>query len=135
MHLMKVLSEALFSNNDGGSPIDATNTLLIDDSPERSVCNENGNAIFLETWSHTKRKDNVVMGDLLPWLQWLHSSCPDGGFQQYEEDNRIGSNLLDRHSSYLQRIMDAMKESAEVTSSRFKLLGIGVVIEKRRHRK
>ena len=75
------------------------------------------------------------MDDLLPWLQRLHSSCPDGGFQQYVEDNQIGLNPLDRHSCYLQRIMDAMKESAEVTGSRFELPGIGVVIEKRRHRK
>ena len=130
VHLMKVLSEALFSNNGGGSPIDATNTLLIDDSLEKSVCNENGNAIFLETWSHTKQRDNVLMDDLLPWLQRLHSSCLDGGLQQYVEDNRIGLNPLDRHSYYLQRIMDAMKESAEVTGSRFELPGIGVVIEK-----
>ena len=49
VHLMKVLSEALFSNNGRGSPIDATNTLLIDNSPEKSVCNGNGNTIFLET--------------------------------------------------------------------------------------
>ena len=32
VHCMKVLSEALFSNNGGGLPIDATNSLLIDDS-------------------------------------------------------------------------------------------------------
>ena len=66
VHCMKVLSEALFSHNGGGSTFDVTNTILIDDSPDKSVCNENGNAIFLETWSHTKRRDNVLIDDLLP---------------------------------------------------------------------
>ena len=75
---MKVLSKALFSNNGGGSIFDVMNTILIDNSPDKSVCNENGNAIFLETWSHTKQRDNVLMDDLLPWLQRLHSSCPEG---------------------------------------------------------
>ena len=49
MHCMKVLLEALFSNNGGGSPIDVMNTILIDDSPDKSVCNEN--AIFNYFWT------------------------------------------------------------------------------------
>ena len=132
---MKVLSEALFSNNGGGSTFDVTNTILIDDSLDKSVCNENGNAIFLETWSHTKRRDNVLMDDLLPWLQRLHSSCPEGGFLEYVNKNRIGLNPLDRNDYYLQKIMEGMRDSAEVMGSRFQLPGIGLVIERHRRRK
>ena len=132
---MKVLLEALFSNNGRGSSFDVTNTILIDDSPDKSVCNENGNAIFLETWSHTKRRDNVLMGNILPWLQGLHSSCPDDGLLEYVNDNRIGLNPLDRNDYYLQKIMEGMRDSAEVMGSRFQLPEIGLVIEKCRHRK
>ena len=42
---MKVLSEQLFYES---SPLTKKNTLLIDDSREKSVCNEFGNAIFLK---------------------------------------------------------------------------------------
>ena len=135
VHCMKVLSEALFSNNSGGSPFDVTNTIFIDDSLDKSVCNENRNAIFLETWSHTKRKDNVLMGDLLPWLQRLHSLCLEGGFLEYVNENRIGLNPLDHDDYYLQKIMEGMRDSAKVMGSRFQLPGIGLVIERRRCRK
>ena len=42
---MKVLSEQLFHES---SPYTKENTLLIDDSWEKSVCNESRNAIFLK---------------------------------------------------------------------------------------
>ena len=42
---MKVLSEQLFHES---SPFTKENTLVIDDSREKSVCNERGNAIFFE---------------------------------------------------------------------------------------
>ena len=42
---MKVLSEQLFHKS---SPFTKENTLLIDDSREKSVCNESGKAIFLK---------------------------------------------------------------------------------------
>ena len=47
-HCLKVLSESLFSNPTG-IPFTVNNTLLIDNSPSKSVCNENGNAAFLST--------------------------------------------------------------------------------------
>ena len=46
---MKVLSQTLFTNPSGGTSFSPDNTLLIDDSPHKSICNENGNAIFLRT--------------------------------------------------------------------------------------
>ena len=67
---MKVLSEQLFHES---SPFTKENTLLIDDSREKSVCNESGNAIFLKPWTHEDQNDNVLLGQLLPWLESLHN--------------------------------------------------------------
>ena len=72
---MKVLSEQLFHES---SPFTKENTLLIDDSQEKSVCNESGNAIFLKPWTHKDQNDNVLLGRLLPWLESLHNGCPAG---------------------------------------------------------
>ena len=60
---MKVLSEQLFHES---SPFTKENTLLIDDSREKSVCSEFGNAIFLKPWTHEDENDNVLLGRLLP---------------------------------------------------------------------
>jgi hypothetical protein len=43
---LKNLSEALFI---GSTHLDGENTILIDDSPEKYVCNDSGNCLFLET--------------------------------------------------------------------------------------
>ena len=72
---MKVFSEQLFHES---SPFTKENTLLIDDSREKSVCNESVNAIFLKPWTHEDQNDNVLLGRLLPWLESLHNGCPAG---------------------------------------------------------
>ena len=56
---MKVLSEQLFHKS---SPFTKENTLQIDDSQEKSVCNESGNVIFLKPWMHEDENDNVLLG-------------------------------------------------------------------------
>jgi hypothetical protein len=43
---LKNLSEALFI---GSTQLDEENTILIDDSPEKCVCNDRGNCLFLES--------------------------------------------------------------------------------------
>jgi len=135
VHCMKVLADALFSNGSGDNPFSAHNTLLIDDSPDKSICNENGNAIFLETWSHTKRRDDVLLTELLPWLRRLESSCLEGGLLQYVNENRIGANPLDRDDYSVRQILEGMTESAQVMGARFDLPGLGLVVERRRRRK
>ena len=84
---MKVLSEHLFYR---GSPFTKENTLLIDDSREKSICNESGNAIFLKPWTHEDENYNVLLGRLLPWLESLHDGCLAGQLWQYVNANRIG---------------------------------------------
>jgi hypothetical protein len=132
--LLKVLSDTLFANPSGNTSFTRDNTLLIDDSPVKSVCNENGNAIFLDTWSHGKRRDNVLLGDLLPWLQRLHSDCPPGQLRAYVDAHRIGLPPLDASDYTMKDVMEAMRKSADNVGSTFELPGIGVVIEPRHRR-
>jgi len=44
---LKVLSEQVFSLDGGGTSFTTDNTLLIDDSPKKSLCNEKGNTLSL----------------------------------------------------------------------------------------
>ena len=96
---MKVLSEQLFHES---SPFTKENTLLIDDSWEKSVCNERGNAIFLKPWTHEDENDNVLLGRLLPWLESVHNGCPAGQLRQYVNANRIGLGLPTRDDDLVQ---------------------------------
>ena len=87
---LKVLADHLFPHPTHGTSFSRDNILLIDDSPEKSVCNEHGNAIFLKPWEHELREDNFLMGSLAPWLLQLQEGCYPGHLRQYVETNRIG---------------------------------------------
>jgi len=65
---MKILSNTLFSKETHGNAFVKQNTFFIDDSPNKSICNDNSSAIFLDMWTHAKRRDDILMGELLPWL-------------------------------------------------------------------
>jgi hypothetical protein len=62
---MKNLSEALFI---GSIHLDEENTILIDDSPEKCVCNDSGNYLFLETWTPLDVANDFLFRTLAPWL-------------------------------------------------------------------
>ena len=47
---LKVLFERVFELDAEDQSFTADNTLLINDSPEKSVCNEEGSAIFPQSW-------------------------------------------------------------------------------------
>ena len=108
----KDLSKRVFSNSSGGVSFDKDNTLLVDDSPEKSVCNENGNAIFLQSWSRSQRGDDVLMGSLAPWLRQLHSSCAPGNLRQYVERNRIGRAPLHPSDPLYSHIVRGLAQSS-----------------------
>jgi len=129
---MKVLSEGLFSTSTEGGAINAQNTLLIDDSPEKSICNETGNAIFLDSWTHVKRPDDVLKGELLPWLRRLHSDCPDGRLLEYVDEHRIGNKPLNATHPLSADILHHMRISANAMGSRYELSGLNLVIERGR---
>jgi hypothetical protein len=52
---LKNLSKALFV---GSTLFDQENTILIDDSPEKCVCNDRGNSLFFKTWSPLDSTDD-----------------------------------------------------------------------------
>ena len=113
---MKVLSEQLFHES---SPFTKENTLLIDDSRKKSVCNERGNAIFLKPWTHDDENDNVLLGRLLPWLESLHNGCLAGQLRQYVNANRIGLGPPTRDDYLVQEMMALMREAARERGARY----------------
>ena len=125
---MKVLSEQLFHES---SPFTKENTLLIDDSREKSVCNESGNAIFLKPWTHEVENDSVFLGRLLPWLESLHNGCPVGRLRQYVNANRIGLGLSTRDDDLVQEMMALMREAARERGARYEIPWLNVVVERR----
>jgi hypothetical protein len=40
--------------------MESQNTILIDDSPEKCVCNNSGNCLFLETWNPLDTSDDFL---------------------------------------------------------------------------
>ena len=126
LHCLKNLKDALFHNSSGDTSFTTDNTILIDDSPNKSVCNENGNAIFPDSWSRTSRRDNGLLGEILPWLRRLHSHCQTGHLRQYVNDNRIGVNPLNADDYDMRQIVDRMTESAQVMGFKYELHGIQI---------
>jgi len=121
MVCMKVFAEALFFNLGGDMPFIVENTVLIDDTLEKGICNYRGNNIILESWNHNKRRDNFCMEDLLSWLHRLYSDCQLERLREYVEANRIGRQpLVIGHFNH-QQIVDAMKESATKVGVRYEL--------------
>lgn len=126
---MKVLSETLFTNRTGDTFFSSGNTLLIDDSPIKSICNENGNAVFLRTWNPHVGEDDFLLGELLPWLRGLDSRCQAGELRRYVEANRIGVNPSSVGDLAVDDLIARMRESSKNMGTRFNLPGLGMVVE------
>ena len=125
----KDLSTTLFEVDwSSHAPFTSDNTLLIDDSLDKSECNENGNAIILDSWTRQAYTDGFLIEKLLPWLQDLHLSCRQRQLREYVEKNRIGHLPFGPDNSLLQHIREGMRTSAKNLGCKFKLLGIGEVI-------
>lgn len=62
---LKVLVVRLFSNPCGSAAFSPENTLLIDDSLEKCIYNENGNATFLKNWTRINNHDNFLIESLM----------------------------------------------------------------------
>ena len=86
---LKIMPNQLFNSLAESWPFTNDNTLLIVDSPEKSVCNESGNAIFLESWSRQRLDFNFLMDTLTPWLISLSSKCKSGQFRKYIDENQM----------------------------------------------
>ena len=119
---LKIMPNQLFNSPTESWPFANDNTLLIDDSPEKSVCNESGNAIFLESWSHQRLDFNFLMDTLVPWLISLSSNCKSGQFRKYVDKNRIGVPLMSADDPLLLHLMQGMPISAKMSGSTTMLL-------------
>jgi hypothetical protein len=52
----------------GSTLLDQENTILIDDNPEKCVCNDQGKCLFLKTWTPLDSIDDFLIRMLAPGL-------------------------------------------------------------------
>jgi hypothetical protein len=102
---LKNLSEALFVRS---TLLNQENTILIDDSPEKCVCNDRGNCLFLKTWSPLDSTDDFLMHTLAPWLFRLHRNCSRRQLRDFVNSNQIGVPSLAADSKELLHIAKGM---------------------------
>jgi len=112
----------------------ADNTLLIDDSPEKGICNERRNNVIVPMWTHMKQKDDYLMEELLPWLKHLISDYQPGRLREYVEANCIGLHSLVPSDYDHTQIVGAMRDSARDMGVRFELPANNLVIGRGRQR-
>jgi hypothetical protein len=120
---LKNLSEALFI---GSTQLNEENTIIIDDSPEKSVCNDRGNCLFLETWSPLSIADDFLVRILGPWLLRLHTDCTRGQLRDFVNKNRIGVPPLAANSHVLMHIANGMALSSRNLHEKYEILGVPV---------
>ena len=80
---LKIMRQQLFRSSVTFLPFTNDNTNLIDDSLEKSVYNESGNAIYLESWSRNEPESNYLLDTLAPWLSRLNTYCMLGLLWKY----------------------------------------------------
>jgi hypothetical protein len=108
----------------GSTQLDEGNTILIDDSPEKFVCNDRGNCLFLETWNPLGVADDFVLRTLGPWLLRLHTDCTRGQLRDFVNINRIGVLPLVANSQVLLHIANGMALSSRNVYEKYKILGV-----------
>ena len=113
----KTLLQQLFGTPVASSPFSNENTILINDSPQKSVCNESGNAIFLESWSCHHVENDFLLGTLALWLSRLNNYCMSGELRKYVDQNRIGSSPLAADDPLLLHMMRGMALSLRMLES------------------
>ena len=86
-NFLKVLSKKLFI---GSTCMDSQNTIFIDDSPEKCVCNSSRNCLFLETWNFLDAFDNYLLHSLAPWLLNVYKNCGEEQLKDFINRKRIG---------------------------------------------
>jgi hypothetical protein len=107
---LKTMSSHLFLGE--ASRYKENNTILIDDSPEKSILNNTGNAIFLKSWKHIARNsssDVYLCTELAPWLERLHKEG-HGEVAQFVNNNRLGVNPLVLGDTLYDLVMDRLKK-------------------------
>jgi hypothetical protein len=108
---LKTMSSHLFLGD--ASRYKENNTILIDDSPEKSILNNRGNVVFLKSWKHTVKNcssDNYLCTELAPWLERLHRER-QGEVAQFVNKNRLGVNPLVPGDTLYELVMDGLKKT------------------------
>jgi hypothetical protein len=108
---LKTMSSHLFLGD--ASRYKENNTILIDDSPEKSILNNTGNVVFLKSWKHTVKNcssDNYLCTELAPWLERLHREG-QGEVAEFVNKNRLGVNPLVHGDTLYELVMDGLKKT------------------------
>ena len=121
---LKIMPQQLFSSPTESWPFHSDNTILIDNSPEKSVCNESGNALFLEPWSRDRLDFNYLTDTLGPWLRELNDACQAGELKKYVTENRIGVSPLSPDDPLLSHMMRGMALSAKNVGVHYDVIGV-----------
>ena len=121
---LKIMPQQLFSSRAESWPFNHNNTILIDDSPEKSICNESGNALFLESWSRDRPDFEYLVDTLAPWLKNLNLACLAGGLTKYVNQNRIGLSPLSVDDPQLSHMMRGMALSTKIVGIQYDIIGV-----------
>ena len=121
---LKIMPQQSFKDSATLSPFTNDNTILIDDSPEKNVYNESGNAIFLESWSWNKPESNYLLDTLAPWLTRLNTQCMPGFLWEYVDQSWIGCLSLVVDDPLLLHMMRGMALSAKIVRVHYNVVGV-----------
>ena len=121
---LKIMLQKLFRGSTTFSPFTNDNTILIDDSQEKSVYNESGNVIFLESWSRNEPESNYLLDTLAPWLTRLNTQCMPGFLWEYVDQNWIGCPPLATDDPLLLHMMWGMALSAKIVGVHYNVVGV-----------
>ena len=97
---------------------------MIDDSSEKSVFNESGNAIFLKSWSRNEPDNNYLLDILAPWLSRMNMHCMPGLLKKYVNQNQIGCPPLAADDPLLLHIMRGMALFARNVEVHYNVIGV-----------
>ena len=118
---LKNLSEALFI---GSTHLDKENTINIDGSPEKCMCNDRGNYLCLETWTLLSIVNDLLVRTFGQWLLQLHTECTCEQLQDFVNKNCIEVPPLVANSQVLVHIANGMALSSRNLYEKYKILRV-----------
>ena len=108
---LKTMNSHLFLEE--ASRYKENNSVLIDDSPEKSILNNTGNVVFLKSWKHTIKNcssNNYLCTELALLLERLYKEGW-GDVAQFVNRNRLGVNPLVPDDTMYELIMNGLKKT------------------------
>jgi hypothetical protein len=125
---LKVLLEKLFIRS---KRMDSQNTTLIDDSPEKCVCNDSENCLILKTWNPLDASDDFLLRSLVPWLLNMHKNCGRGQLRDFVNREQIGVRPLAKDCEVVLHIGKGMALSSKNVRAKYEVLQVlGFVMPK-----